>query len=99
MHPDIGHLARNGVNIQDALKKMEGKIWGLHLKDIRQFDNTAAEDTLLGKGVCNIPAILKELKRQKFKGVISIEYEANPGNNMNEMQQNILYYLAQSAKL
>ncbi|MEP6701218.1 MAG: sugar phosphate isomerase/epimerase [Bacteroidota bacterium] len=97
--PDIGHLARNGVNIPDALKKMEGKIWGLHLKDIRQFDNTAAEDTLLGKGVCDIPAVLNELKRQKFKGAISLEYEVNPDHNMSEMQENVLYYLSQLGKL
>jgi len=97
--PDIGHWARNGVNIQDAMKKVEGRIWGLHLKDIRQFDNTAAEDTLLGKGVCDIPAVMNELKRQKFKGVVSIEYEVNPHRNMSEMQQNVLYYLGQLGKL
>ncbi len=97
--PDIGHWARNGVDIQDAMKKLEGKIWGMHLKDIRQFDNTAAEDTLLGKGVCDIPAVLKELKRQKFKGVISLEYEVNPGHNMSEMHENIMYYLSQLGKL
>ncbi len=97
--PDIGHWARNGINIQDAMKKVEGKIWGLHLKDIKEFNNTAAEDTLLGQGVCDIPAVMKELKRQKFKGVVSIEYEVNPLRNMSEMQQNVLYYLGQLGKL
>lgn len=97
--PDIGHWARNGVNIPDAMKKVEGKIWGLHLKDIKEFNNTAAEDTLLGQGVCDIPAVMNELKRQKFKGVVSIEYEVNPVKNMSEMQQNVLYYLGQLGKL
>ncbi|MBK8141834.1 MAG: sugar phosphate isomerase/epimerase [Chitinophagaceae bacterium] len=97
--PDIGHWARNGINIQEAMKKVEGKIWGLHLKDIKEFNNTAAEDTLLGQGVCDIPAVMKELKRQKFKGVVSIEYEVNPHRNMSEMQQNVLYYLGQLGKL
>jgi len=97
--PDIGHWARNGINIQEAMKKVEGKIWGLHLKDIKEFNNTAAEDTLLGQGVCDIPAVMKELKRQKFKGVVSIEYEVNPLRNMSEMQQNVLYYLGQLGKL
>ena len=97
--PDIGHWARNGVNIQEAMKKVEGKIWGLHLKDIREFNNITAEDTLLGKGVCDIPAVLKELKRQKFKGALSLEYEVNPGKNMRELQQNVIYYLGQLGKL
>lgn len=59
----------------------------------------AAEDTLLGQGVCNIPEVLKELKRQKFKGSISLEYEINPAKNMADMQQNVLYYLGQLGKL
>lgn len=97
--PDIGHWARSGVDIQAGLKKLDGKIWGLHLKDIKQFNVVAAEDTLLGQGVCNIPEVMKELKRQKFKGAISLEYEINPAKNMADMQQNVLYYLGQLGKL
>jgi sugar phosphate isomerase/epimerase len=97
--PDIGHWARSGVNVQEAMKKLDGKIWGMHLKDIRQFDNVNAEDTILGKGVCDIPAVMQELKRQKFKGVISLEYEVNPTHNMQEMQQCVLFYLQELGKL
>jgi sugar phosphate isomerase/epimerase len=97
--PDVGHWARNGVNIMEGLQKVEGKLWGMHLKDIRQFNVTAAEDTLLGDGVCNIPAILQELKRQKFRGVLSLEYEVHPDNNMAAMHANIMYYLEQVGKL
>ena len=97
--PDIGHWARNGVNIQEAMKKLDGKIWGMHLKDVKQFDNINAEDTILGTGVCDVPAIMQELKRQKFKGVISLEYEMHPTHNMQEMQENVLFYLGQLGKL
>lgn len=97
--PDIGHLARNGVNILEAMKKMEGKIWGLHLKDVKEFDNLETKDTLFGKGVCDLPAVLKELKRQKFKGVISMEYEANENNNMEDMRKNKLFYDLELNKL
>lgn len=90
--PDIGHWARNGVNILDAMKKVEGKIWGLHFKDIKEFGNVKAEDTVFGKGICNLPAVVKELKRQRFKGVISMEYEANEDNNMEDMKANKLFY-------
>lgn len=90
--PDIGHWARNGVDIQVALAKMKGKLWGLHLKDVKEFDNIATEDVLLGEGVCNIPAVLEELKSQKFKGVIAMEYEANENNNMDDLRKNLLFY-------
>jgi len=97
--PDIGHWARNGVNITDAMKKLEGKIWGLHFKDVKEFDNVKTEDTLFGKGVCDLPAVLKELKRQKFKGVISMEYEANENNNMGDMRMNKEFYEREIEKL
>ncbi|MCY7309921.1 MAG: sugar phosphate isomerase/epimerase [Chitinophagaceae bacterium] len=97
--PDIGHWARNGVNIQEAMKKLEGKIWGLHFKDVKEFDNVKTEDTLFGKGVCDLPAVLKELKRQKFKGVISMEYEANENNNMGDMKRNKEFYESELRKL
>jgi sugar phosphate isomerase/epimerase len=90
--PDMGHWARNGVPVLEALKKMEGKLWGLHFKDVKEFDNVKTEDVLFGKGVCDLPAVVKELKRQKFKGVISMEYEANENNNMEDMQLNKKYY-------
>lgn len=96
--PDLGHWARNGVDILPALKKMKGKLWGLHLKDIQAFDNTAAEDTILGKGVCRIAAVLKELQQQDFNGVLSIEYEVNPAHNMEAMRENIAYYFQQIRK-
>lgn len=96
--PDIGHWARNGVNIQEALKKIDGKIWGLHFKDVREFDNVKTEDTLFGKGVCDLPAVIKELRRQKFTGVISMEYEANENDNMKDMMENTKFYQEQIKK-
>lgn len=97
--PDIGHWVRSGINVQDGLKKLEGKIWGMHLKDIREFGKLDAADTILGKGICDIPAVLQELKRQKFKGVLSLEYESNPTHNMQELQQCVLFYLHELGKL
>jgi sugar phosphate isomerase/epimerase len=39
---DIGHWARNGLNPVDCLKKLDGHIIGVHLKDIVKFDDTEA---------------------------------------------------------
>ncbi|MBK8951612.1 MAG: sugar phosphate isomerase/epimerase [Chitinophagaceae bacterium] len=90
--PDIGHWARNGVQIKTALEKLKGRVFGMHLKDITAFDNLAAEDTILGKGVCGIPDVIRQMKAQKFKGVYSIEYEVNPEENMAAMKENVQYY-------
>ncbi len=89
---DIGHWARNGLNPVDCLKKLEGHIIGVHLKDVVKFDNPQAADTLVSKGVVNLPAVLAELKRQNFKGMLSIEHESNWYNSVPDVIYTRNYY-------
>ena len=97
--PDVGHWARSGINTVEGLKKMEGRLWGLHFKDAKEFDNPGSPDALFGEGASDLAGVLKELKRQNFKGVLSLEYEANPENNMEDMRKNKLYYEKELEKL
>lgn len=96
---DIGHWARSGLNPVDCLKKLDGHIYGVHLKDITKFDNTHAADTVVSKGVIDFPPIFAELKRQKFNGMFSIEHESNWYNSMPDVKETIDFYNVQVAKL
>jgi sugar phosphate isomerase/epimerase len=82
---DLGHWERSGLNPAECLKKLEGNILGVHLKDIHQSDNPEANDVIIGKGVINFPAVIDELKRQRFKGVIHVECEHKMENNLAEV--------------
>jgi sugar phosphate isomerase/epimerase len=73
------------LNPAECLKKLEGNILGVHLKDIHQSDNPEANDVIIGKGVINFPAVIDELKRQRFKGVIHVECEHKMENNLAEV--------------
>lgn len=92
---DIGHWARNGLDVVECLKKLEGRVIGVHLKDIRQFNDVKAEDTVLGTGVLKFPEILAELKRQHFTGMFSIEHEAHWENNVPDVIKNREYFESQ----
>jgi len=96
---DIGHWVRNGLNVVDCIKKYDGRILELHLKDVREFGNVQAPDVLLGEGVCNIPQVLQQLKKQDFKGIFIIEYEENPDNNLKDVKQYVQYFYEQVGKL
>jgi len=91
---DIGHWARNGLNVVECLQTLKGKIWGLHVKDVAEY-RIDAEDVLFGMGVCDLPAVMAELKRQRFNGFLSIEHEANFYNNVPDVKKNISYYSKQ----
>lgn len=77
---DTGHLircAQLGKNLDPAeeVRKMGSRNFGMHLKD---HDNKLGRDVVFGKGVLDVASVLKALREVKFKGTLSIEYEANP---------------------
>jgi sugar phosphate isomerase/epimerase len=72
---DTGHWVRSGLDPVECLKKLEGRIVGFHLKDVVEKGNPKARDVPLGEGLANYAAVLAELKRQGFRGVLAIEYE------------------------
>lgn len=96
---DVGHWARNGLNPTECLKQLEGHIYGGHLKDIVKFDDPKAADTLVSKGVIDFPSIFKELKRQNFNGMLSIEHESNWENNLPDVIETRKYYDTEVGKL
>ncbi|MEJ7587256.1 MAG: sugar phosphate isomerase/epimerase [Ferruginibacter sp.] len=96
---DIGHWARSGLNIVECLKKLEGHIYGVHLKDIREFDKADAADTTVGKGIIDFTAALSELKRQNFSGMLSIEHESNWLNNVPDVIETVRFYNEELEKL
>jgi sugar phosphate isomerase/epimerase len=80
--PDLGHYPKSGVNSLDAVKKLEGHIIAVHLKDIAAMNDPHLVDVRVGTGIVQFPEIFQELKRQKFDGYIYIERDSieNPSN-------------------
>jgi sugar phosphate isomerase/epimerase len=79
--PDNGHWARSGINSVDGFKLLEGQMISIHLKDMEHFgDPNMKECVPYGEGVCDLPAVIKELKRQKYAGQFILEYESEPDN-------------------
>jgi len=96
---DVGHWTRNGLDPLACLKKLEGHVYGVHLKDVDSAGNTNAGDKIVGTGVIQFPAIFQELKRQHFNGMLSIERENNWYNNVPDVIQTVKYYNEQVRKL
>jgi len=88
---DVGHWTRSGVDAVAGLKIFEGRVISVHLKDIIESGNPDAGDLPLGLGVTNVKGILRELRRQKFDGNISIEYERDWENTVADIAQCVGY--------
>ena len=97
---DLGHFPKSGIDPLEAVKKFDGHIIAIHLKDISAFNNPALKDVRVGTGVVNFPAIFQELKRQNFKGPIYIERDSiEKPNNLVSVRQTLKYYDEQLAQL
>ncbi len=68
---------RHGDPVQWA-KDYSGKIKGMHFKDFTFSPNGQWNDTVVGEGTLDLPALLAELENQDFNGVSILEYEADP---------------------
>lgn len=71
---DIGHALRAGVKPEKAVTDFADRIFDLHIKDITaaQADGKAIE---AGRGVIDFPALIAALRKIKYTGVCSIEFE------------------------
>ena len=94
---DTGHWLRSNINPLEAVKALKGRIISFHFKDLNQAGG--GHDVPWGTGVADVPAILAELKDQKFKGVFSIEYEHNWDNSVPEISQCVKFFNEQAKKL
>jgi sugar phosphate isomerase/epimerase len=86
---DTGHLIRAAqlgkkLDPAEQVRVMGARNFGMHLKD---HDNAHHTDVVFGKGVLDVPAVLKALKEVKFSGSISIEYEAHPEDPSADMRE------------
>ena len=94
---DLGHWQTSGLKAVDCLKILEGRVMSVHMKE-RAALGAGQHDTIFGTGVTDMAGVLAELKRQKFTGNISIEYEYNWDNSVPDIKQCIDFVRAWKGK-
>jgi len=57
-----------------------GQVYGVHFKDFKFSSDGGWQDTIVGEGNLDLPALLHELEQQNFDGVSILEYEADPSD-------------------
>ena len=83
---DVGHFASCGHDPVDAVRKLGPRLILVHLKDIQAVDGEV--NVLLGTGISKISAVMQELHRQKFSGLVAVEYEKE-GDVNDDMRQDL----------
>jgi sugar phosphate isomerase/epimerase len=94
---DTGHWMRSGLNPVECLKKLEGHVISLHIKDLDKMGE-GAHDVPFGTGAADMKSVLEELRRQNFDGVMSMEYEYNWTTSVPEIAQCVAFVKAYGEK-
>lgn len=85
---DLGHYIRSGEDPVEVIRKLQGRLYGIHLKD---FDAPKgnAKGVILGKGHLDVLEVFRALKKVEFPsdGALSIEYEEHAENPMADLRE------------
>jgi sugar phosphate isomerase/epimerase len=84
---DTGHFIRGKVDPVEAVRALKGRVFAVHLKDDEKQDG-GSHNVILGKAHLDVPGLFRALKETAFPpdGSLSLEYEANPQNPIDDMK-------------
>lgn len=87
---DIGHVVRIGQDPAPMIEKYKDRLYDMHLKDVdkAQSDGTSVE---IGRGVIDIPAVIKALNKIKYQGYVAFEYEKDGDQPVPGLAESVGY--------
>ncbi len=87
---DVGHTQRCGIDPADAAERCFDRLLDVHIKDVTAA--TAEGWTLeAGRGVVDLPKFLATLRRLKYAGTVSLEYEKDEKDPLPGAAESIGY--------
>jgi inosose dehydratase len=85
---DCGHFLRSKEDPVKAVIELGPRVFAAHVKDDVK-EGRESHNVVIGKGKLDVVGLFKALKQVKFPtdGCLSLEYEANPANPIDDMKQ------------
>jgi len=97
---DLGHYIRSGEKPVEVIRLLAGRLYGIHLKDFAEMKENS-RGVLLGQGHLDCVAVFDALIQAKFPsdGALSLEYEENPQDPIEDIRKCVATAKAAMAKL
>jgi inosose dehydratase len=88
---DIGHTTRDGQDPSVDIMKYKSRIYDIHIKDV---DKAAKEGKTIemGRGIINIPKVVDTLRKIKYSGSCSLEFEKDMKDPLPGIAESIGYF-------
>jgi sugar phosphate isomerase/epimerase len=87
---DIGHTVRVGADLVASIRKCGDRVFDLHVKDVTAATPQGA-GTPLGRGIIDVPGLVRALIEIKYRGVAAFEYEEQPDDPLPGLAESVGY--------
>jgi sugar phosphate isomerase/epimerase len=78
---DVGHAARAGTDVVQAIHEAGPRLFNLHMKDLTNFQSKESQ-VAVGDGIMPVRAMFEALIAMKYQGFVDLEYEVHPDDPM-----------------
>ncbi|MGC1965805.1 MAG: sugar phosphate isomerase/epimerase [Candidatus Acidiferrales bacterium] len=78
---DVGHAARAGTNVVQAIHQTGERLFNIHMKDLTNFQDKASQ-VAVGEGKMPTPEIFEALLQTNYQGYVDLEYEVHEDDPM-----------------
>ena len=88
---DIGHTTRDGQDPSVDIERYSKRVYDIHIKDV---DKAAKEGKTveIGRGIIDIPKVVATLRKIKYSGNCSLEYEKDMKDPLAGIAESIGYF-------
>lgn len=86
---DTGHFIRSDEDPVKAVKELGPRVFGVHVKDDKFKGDKRSHNVVIGEANLDVVGLFRALRDIKFPadGSVSLEYESNPKNPIDDMKQ------------
>ena len=87
---DVGHVVRIGQDPVPMIEKYKERLYDMHMKDVDkgQADGESIE---IGRGIIDIPKLVRALKKINYQGCMAIEYEKDGDDPVPGLAESVGY--------
>jgi inosose dehydratase len=85
---DLGHYIRSAEDPVRVINLLEGRLYGIHLKDFAE-QKSKTKGVILGQGHLDVVGVFKALRKVNFPkdGCLALEYEENAKDPLEDVRQ------------
>jgi inosose dehydratase len=88
---DIGHTTRDGQDPSVDLLRYKSRIYDIHIKDVDKATKEG-KTVEMGRGIINIPKVVDTLRKIKYSGSCSLEFEKDMKDPLPGIAESIGYF-------